>query len=246
MKTKIKEALKTKYANLGLGDKSFDGVTALLAKTVTQESDIATAIEGDDVRALLTAIQGEGDKARNEKSTLQQQLDAYKLAHPEAPPAPAPPPPPPPAELGGSLTAEKIAEIINQGIQAAIKPVTDELGTIKKEKSRAQLLQDAASLRDGLKIDPKHKVWADKAWALATQSISDTDTPQVIADRCKAEFDGFMGNLGVSGYVPATPAGGGGEKSNTEKILQQIADKNKEVVAGTSFSDKVKALGETS
>jgi hypothetical protein len=60
MKEKIVAALKTKYKNLGFGDKAFDGVADYLSKTVTEESAIETAISG--VETLLKSFQGDIDK----------------------------------------------------------------------------------------------------------------------------------------------------------------------------------------
>ena len=66
MKGKILVALKTKYKTFGFGDKAFDGVADYLSKTVTEESQIETAISG--VEGLLKAFQGDIDTVRNEKS----------------------------------------------------------------------------------------------------------------------------------------------------------------------------------
>ena len=54
---KIKQALKTKYATLGLGEKAFDGVAEFLVKTVTEDAQVETAIEG--VSGMLTSFQTE-------------------------------------------------------------------------------------------------------------------------------------------------------------------------------------------
>lgn len=76
MKEKIKSALETKYKNLGFGDKAFDGVASYLSKTVKEENDIDATIA--DVEDLLKSFQGDIDKVRNEKSTLQKELDELK------------------------------------------------------------------------------------------------------------------------------------------------------------------------
>ena len=47
-----------------------------LSKTVTEESQIETAISG--VEGLLKAFQGDIDTVRNEKSGLKKQLDELK------------------------------------------------------------------------------------------------------------------------------------------------------------------------
>lgn len=83
MKEKILEALKTTYAKLGLSDEAFDGVASLLEKTVTEESQIATAIGGDEVQTLLKTIQGNIDSWRNKFYDTDRALKDYKKAHPE-------------------------------------------------------------------------------------------------------------------------------------------------------------------
>ncbi len=76
MKEKILVALKTKYKTFGFSDKAFDGVADYLSKTVTEESQIETAIDG--VEGLFKGFQGDVDYVRNEKSGLQKQLDELK------------------------------------------------------------------------------------------------------------------------------------------------------------------------
>lgn len=76
MKTKILVGLKTKYKTFGFSDKAFDGVADYLSKTVTEESQIETAVGG--VEGLLKVFQGDVDFVRNEKSGLQKQFDDLK------------------------------------------------------------------------------------------------------------------------------------------------------------------------
>ena len=90
MKEKILSALKTKYSNLGFGDKAFDGVAEFLSKTITKEEDVETGIAG--VEMLLKAFQGDIDKVRTELSTKTKELEDLKKKSPE-PPKPEPPKP---------------------------------------------------------------------------------------------------------------------------------------------------------
>ena len=83
MKAKLLAALKTKYSNLGLSDKAFDGVAALLVKTVTKEEEIETAVAGSEVEALLKSIQSSVDTERTKATKAIKDLDDYKKAHPE-------------------------------------------------------------------------------------------------------------------------------------------------------------------
>lgn len=72
MKEKILQALKTKYNNLGLSEKAFDGVATFLSTSITEESQIANSVEGAEV--LLKIVQSESDSLRGAKATAEKQL----------------------------------------------------------------------------------------------------------------------------------------------------------------------------
>ena len=86
MKEKIIAELKTAYAKLGLSDEAFDGVASLLEKTVTEESEIATAVGGDNVKNLLKTIQGQVDSWKNKYHDKAKELNSYKEKHPDTDP----------------------------------------------------------------------------------------------------------------------------------------------------------------
>lgn len=76
MKEKILAALKTRYSNLGFGAKALDGVAAIMEKSVTDESQIETAIGG--VEPLLKVFQSDADRVRTEYNALKGQYDELK------------------------------------------------------------------------------------------------------------------------------------------------------------------------
>lgn len=76
MKQKISTELKNKYANLGFGQKALDGVADYLEKTVTEESQIETAISG--VEPLLKVFQAEADRSRTELNALKVENEELK------------------------------------------------------------------------------------------------------------------------------------------------------------------------
>ena len=76
MKEKILAALKTKYSNLGFGAKVLDRVASILEKSVTDESQIETAVGG--VEPLLKVFQSDADRARTEYNALKGQYDVLK------------------------------------------------------------------------------------------------------------------------------------------------------------------------
>ena len=80
MKAKILNALKTKYANLGLGDKAFDGVASFLEKTITKEEEIEGVITREDTATLLKSIQGETDSLRTKHAQAVKDFEDYKAS----------------------------------------------------------------------------------------------------------------------------------------------------------------------
>ena len=86
MKAKILNALKTKYANLGLGDKAFDGVASFLEKTITKEEEIEGVIASEDTATLLKSIQGETDSLRTKHAQAVKDFEDYKKLHPDTKP----------------------------------------------------------------------------------------------------------------------------------------------------------------
>lgn len=88
MKAKILNALKTKYANLGLGDKAFDGVASFLEKTITKEEEIEGVIASEDTATLLKSIQGETDSLRTKHAQAVKDFEDYKKLHPDTKPNP--------------------------------------------------------------------------------------------------------------------------------------------------------------
>lgn len=83
MFAKIKNALKTEYATMGLGEKALDGVASFLVKTITKEEEIDGVIKSEDTKNLMKAFQGESDSLRNRAAQLEKDFNAYKESHPE-------------------------------------------------------------------------------------------------------------------------------------------------------------------
>ena len=76
MKEKILTALKTKYSNLGFSSKVLDGIASSIEKSVTDESQIETAVGG--IESILKVFQSDFDRARTEYGTLKGQYDELK------------------------------------------------------------------------------------------------------------------------------------------------------------------------
>lgn len=171
MKQKIIAALKTRYKNIGLGDTAFDGVAAFLEKTVTKEEDIEAAVAGDDVAALVRAIQGDQDKLRARNTELQRSLDELKGAGSgKADPKPD----------GGSKESGEMGELLKR------------LGKLEENYNKAL----ARERNSGITADLRKRL-KDKGsdcepvldLILKDLQIAETDTADTLVDRCVASYD---------------------------------------------------------
>jgi hypothetical protein len=119
MKDKILQALKTKFKNLGFGDKAFDGVATFLAITVTEETAIETAISG--VEPLLKSFQSDAD-ARVTSAVAKAKAEKEPGAEPKEPKEP-------------KKEGEDIAAIVAAAVKTAIEPIQQELSGFKGQKT---------------------------------------------------------------------------------------------------------------
>lgn len=204
MKGKILVALKTKYKTFGFGDKAFDGVADYLSKTVTEESQIETAISG--VEGLLKAFQGDIDTVRNEKSGLQKQLDELKTKIENPNPNPDPKP----------EDKADMATIIANAVSAAVKPLSDELAQFKAEKSQATRQEQVMTKAKEYGIPETFA----KRYAIPDDADLDTYFKDV-----KQE----LANIGFSGVNPPESAEVKIEKE-AESIANMISEGTKTIV----------------
>lgn len=172
MKQKIIAALKTRYKNIGLGEKAFDGVAAFLEKTVTKEEDIEAAVAGDDVAALVRAIQGDQDSLRARNTELQRSLDELKAA--------------------GSGNTDPNPGKGSATDDAALKELKERFDKLEDNYSRAMARERnsgiAAELRRKLK-DRGSDCEPVLDLILKDLRIAETDTADTLVDRCVASYD---------------------------------------------------------
>ena len=172
MKQKIIAALKTRYKNIGLGEKAFDGVAAFLEKTVTKEEDIEATVAGDDVAALVRAIQGDQDSLRARNTELQKSLDELKAA--------------------GSGNTDPNPGKGSATDDAALKELKERFDKLEDNYSRAMARERnsgiAAELRRKLK-DRGSDCEPVLDLILKDLQIAETDTADTLVDRCVASYD---------------------------------------------------------
>lgn len=188
MRKKIAEALRNRYSNLGLTEKAFDGVARMLEKTVTEESQIQSAIESEEVSALLKSIQGETDALRTARTQAQRELEDYKKSHPETKK---------PEE--GSGGEDGNAEMLRQ-----LKSIQDRLDERDRREKSAQTLAEVDRLlkEKGATNDFIRRM------TLRDMKAGEGDTAETLAEKYKADYDRNFKEAYGTGPVP--PAGGGG------------------------------------
>ena len=190
MRKKIVEALRNRYANLGLTEKAFDGVAGMLEKTVTEESKIQDAIAAEEVSALLKSIQGESDALRTARTQAQKELEDYKKSHPEAKK---------PEDGSGDEGQDGNAELLKQ-----LKSIQDRLDERdRREKSERMLSEvDRLMKQKGATNDFIRRM------TLRDMKAGEGDTAETLAEKYKADYDrNFREAYGTG---PTPPAGGGG------------------------------------
>lgn len=190
MKEKISTALKTKYANLGLSQKAFDGVAAFLIaqKTIEKEEDIATAIEGGNVVDLLKVFQSETDTIRTAKSVAEKALEDYKKAHPETDPVKT--------EVE-SETAKALRELKEK--QDAFEQRVKEEDARRKRESVISALHELMKSKGSTNDFIRNTVLKDIA-------VSENDTAEALLEKAQASYDSTY--TAAYGKGPVPPAGG--------------------------------------
>ena len=187
MKTKIFNALKQAYSNLGLGDEVLqEHAGALVATGVITEENIATVVQGQ--KAFLSSIQTTLDKARTDRTKADK--EAKEKADREAAEAAA-------AAKGVEPTQ---AEIIAKAVADAVKPFADKLTGFETqsatEKRTAEIMAKAKEygipdfLTNNLKIAEDTDLdtfFKDTKQGLVNRGFQETLAPETSEQRIAKE-----------------------------------------------------------
>ena len=203
MKKKILDALKTKYANLGVSDSVLDRVAENLAKTVTEEDGIEAAVSSAEIVSLLKAIQGEGDRLRNEKASLSRELEELRKQSGKKDEPPANPDKDkdePPANPDKDKPGD-------DPLLAEIKAMRQEMSEMRafRQREEKERRQNAmmASLKETMKGE-KYKCDNEAVLNLTLKGFefSDKDTVEGVAEVKSKEYRSNYESLYGGGYVP--------------------------------------------
>lgn len=193
MKDKIIAELKTVYAKLGLSDEVFDGVASLLEKTVTEESAIATAVRGDDVRGMLTTIQGQTDSWKNKFYDKQKELTTYKESHPDK-------------KTGTGEGGEE-----DDPESKRDKALMDKLDAITARLDKADLEKKQATMLTSIRQSLKNAGCSNEGileLVLKGSPIGEKETEEDAVKRLTEEYNAASKSIIGKGVTP--PAGGAG------------------------------------
>lgn len=209
MKKQIIEALRTRYASLGLGDETLDKIAAAVEPGIKEEKDIETAVAG--LEPVLKVMQSSADAYRNEKAGLVKQLEDYRKAHP----APTEEEKKDDDEEAGKdepLTAASVKAIIAE----ALKPVNDRFSEQDaREKAAERRTQIAAKAA---------QYGIPEAVSQYMQVPDDADLDSFMK-RAKQVF----ADNGFSGVKPPQTAEQQ-QKTDSEAIAKMISDGTKSIV----------------
>jgi len=194
----IISALKTKYTNLGFSEKTFAGVAEYLEATVTDETQIETAIAG--VEPLLKAFQGDVDSrvtAAVKKKEQELKASQRKTPQPKEPEAP-------------SDDAE---------MPAWAKQMFSKLETLEKKETQAQLM---AKLK--AKVTEKVPESYLRGRQITIETESDIET---VAASIEADYTAFKQDLINQGVYKDIPKQGmQNEKAGVEFAIAEAKRRN--------------------
>lgn len=173
MKVKIKEALKTKYSNLGLGDELLQSYAEGLAATgLVTDENLATVIQGQE--QALKEFQRGYDKLRTESSSYKSQLEELqKKIEPNSQPNPNPQP----APKGGDNPTD-IAKIIAEAVAAAVNPLNEKIQAMQTNtllKTRQQKFEEATK-----GLDETYLTALKQSFDLVADKVDDATFDQFI------------------------------------------------------------------
>ena len=206
MKEKILQALKTKYT--GVQALVLDRVADELAKTVTEETAIETAVGG--VGGLITTfnsiLQSEGDRRATEASKTA--VGNYEKQHnlKEGKPIEAPKPADP----------NDVATIVANAVKAAVEPLQNEINQFKQKGSTEALTAKLKAKMAEKKIPEAF---------LKGRTIESEEKLDIVLSEIESDFTAVKQSLINEGVVVEPPKGSIGNPSSVDADIEAWAGK---------------------
>lgn len=189
MKTKIFNALRTKYQRFGLSNEAVDRIASALEKTVTDESGIEGAIaEASTMTLIAEELQRSADAERRQRSTLQKSFDEYKEQHPSKS---EPDPDPKPNADDAVLKLLKQMQEDNKALKARLD-AKDALA--KTDEMRAKVLE-------GLKASGRDDAAVTNI-IMRQFAVGEGDTESSLIEKYRSSYDADYKMIHGDGAVP--------------------------------------------
>lgn len=215
MKKQILDALKAKFE--GVSESILNRIAEKLAKTVTKEEDVATAIEGVTLQQLLESY---GDSRATEAAD--KAVSNYEKKHGLKDGVKADDGGEPKNEPKFKTEGENdIEAMIAAAVQGAIAPLTQELQAIKGDKihnARTTQFNEVIG-----KLPVKQKALFEKSFA--RMKFKDDDEFTAYLEELKTEVEIIVTEEEAKGATFGRPLGGGKSisKEASEKECDEIA-----------------------
>ena len=231
MKEKILNFLKTNAKLKGVQESYLLEVADHYAKSVTEESQIATTLTDgvvDFIKLNADQLQKEGDKrvnqARLDLKTWQKEHGLDENGKPISPKDPKEPKDP--KDPKDPADPSDIKKIISDAITAAVQPLQQKIEKQEQEKLQSALAE---------KVKGHEKIKAIPAWFLKKSNLvpeSEDKIDQLVAD-IESDWNTTRQQMAEEGMVVSIPpaAGGGGSKDGAE-AGKRIAEKHNAQVTG--------------
>lgn len=185
-KEEVITALKTKYLGFALSNEAVDRIASVKEKTVTEETDIETAIsDAETMELIANEVKKVADRERRSRSDLQKTFDDYKKNHPEEVEEPG-------KEKGGEEEPEWA------------KNLREKMERREAEESRRETLE---SVKSALKSSGCTQEEVLRL-SLVGFSMKEGETQDQAVARIKADYDASVKKIYGEGGAPA-PQGGG-------------------------------------
>lgn len=197
MRTKIKEALKQGYKNLGLSEEVFERVAASVETFITDESQIDGFVSSENTKGLLTSYQSVNDKLRS----LEKKIKPVDPITPEPTPAPLTEPNPNPTPN----PPLDIAQLISDAVSQAIKPLNEELNNLKNVRTQETAVSEAISrinAWDYAKGYPKEIAKAQKQAMELYEAYGKTWTAAELEAKIREKFNDEVADKGIDTTKP--------------------------------------------
>ena len=203
MKNKIKASLQQAYKNLGLGEEVFERVAEVGETFVKEEAQIANFTEG--AKGLLTLYQSSADKVRGELTArikeLEEKAGGDGTNRDEG------------DEKGEKGAPDDIGAMIQAAVEAAVKPLSEELAGFRSEQSRKGAEARARASYESNAYVKKYPDEAEEAWerVMELRVYNSEWTEEEMVEKALGYFGKTVKRRGEDISKPLGNDGGGDE-----------------------------------